>query len=93
MYGRELAYVALVVDDVDAAARTWAKDFGLVRSEHRIGAAAVPLLSVGQTALALFPKGDPFVGGQAWTGVHHIALAVKDVSAAAIALKERGLRA
>lgn len=92
MYGKELAYVALVVDDVDAAARIWEKDFGLVRSEHRLAARPVPLLSVGRTALALFAKGDPYVGGEVRTGVHHIALAVQDVKAAASTLKERELR-
>lgn len=94
MYGNQLAYVALVVDDVEAAARIWEKDFGLVRSDHRVadGAASVPLLSVGETALALFAKGDPYVGGEARTGVHHIALAVKDVKGAAMALQERGLK-
>ncbi len=94
MYGEELAYVALVVDDVDAAARMWEKDFGLVRTQHRSGkdGAAVPLLSVGAAALALFAKGDPHVGGETRTGVHHIALAVKDVKGAAAKLRERGLQ-
>ena len=93
MYGEELAYVAVVVDDVEAAARIWEKDFGLVRSEHRVGnAGSVPLLSVGQSALALFAKGDPYVGGEIRTGVHHIALAVKDVKQAVKTVNERGLR-
>lgn len=94
MYGDQLAYVALVVDDVEAAARTWEKDFGLVRTEHRVGTnrQAVPLLSVGATALALFAKGDPYVDKETRTGVHHIALAVKDVKGAAMALQDRGLR-
>ncbi|MEQ1807301.1 MAG: VOC family protein [Burkholderiaceae bacterium] len=93
MYGEELAYVAVVVDDVEAAARVWERDFGLVRSEHRAGdAGSVPMFSVGQSALALFAKGDRHVGGETRTGVHHIALAVKDVEQAATTLKARGLR-
>ena len=91
MGGEELAYVAVVVDDVETAARIWERDFGLVRSEHRAGG-AVPMFSTGQSALALFARGDPYVGGETRTGVHHIALAVKDVRQSAMAVKERGLR-
>lgn len=94
MYGKELAYVALVVDDVEAAARMWEKDFGLLRSEHQSGdrLRRVPLLSVGRSALALFAPGDPDVDGETQTGVHHIALAVDDVQRAAKAIEERGVR-
>lgn len=93
MYGEELAYVAVVVDDVETAARIWEKDFGLIRSEHRVGSSgSVPMFSVGQSALALFAKGDSYVGGETRTGVHHIALAVKDVKHAAVKVNERGLR-
>lgn len=95
MFGEELAYVALVVDDVEAAAQMWERDFGLVRSEHRAGdlRRSVPLLSVGRSALALFAPGDPYVGGESRTGVHHIALAVDDAERAAKSVAERGVPA
>jgi catechol 2,3-dioxygenase-like lactoylglutathione lyase family enzyme len=95
MYGEELAYVALVVDDEEAAAEVWEKDFGLLRSDHRNDDArrSVPVFSVGRSALALFARGDPYVGGETRTGVHHIALAVDDVEGAAKSIVERGLHA
>ena len=95
MYGEDLAYVALVVDDVEAAARVWEEDFELVRSEHRINEArrSVPVFSVGRSALALFARGDPYVGGETKTGVHHIALAVDDIEHASKSIAERGLHA
>ena len=55
----------------------------MTRTAHRsAGGSTVPFLSVGQSALALFERGDPYVGGERQTGVHHIALAVDDVAAA-----------
>lgn len=80
-----LAYVALVVSDVEAAAAVFERDFGLRRAACVVGRAGrrVPVLSIGRSALALFPPGDPFVGGQAKPGLHHIALGVKDPLAAA----------
>ncbi len=93
MYGKELAYVALIVKDVEAAAAAWEKDFGLVRSEHGVegGKRKIPLMSVGQSALALFASGDPYVGGEERTGVHHIALAVDHAASAANAVGRAGV--
>jgi catechol 2,3-dioxygenase-like lactoylglutathione lyase family enzyme len=92
MYGKELSYVALIVDDVDAAAGKLERDFGLLRTSHRSAqGSTVPFLSVGRSALALFGPGDPYVGGERRTGVHHIALAVDDVQAARKQLSERNL--
>lgn len=93
MYGRELAYVALVVDDVEGASGVWERNFGLRRSEHRIDGRKVPVLSVGKSAVALFGKGDPYTGGEMRTGVHHIALAVDDPEAAMHAVDKAGVRA
>ncbi len=93
MYGRELAYVALVVDDVEAASGVWEKNFGLRRSEHHMDGRKVPVLSVGKSAIALFGKGDPYTGGEMRTGVHHIALAVDDPEAAMHAVDKAGVRA
>lgn len=84
MISTNLAYVALVVTDVEATAMALARDFGLprtdcaVRPEARIS----PVFAVGASALALFAPGDPFVGGQANPGVHHIAMEVPDLEKA-----------
>ena len=90
---QSLAYVALVVSDVEAAARVFERDFGLRRADASVGnrGRRVPILSLGRSALALFPPGDAFVGGQSKLGVHHIALGVKDLSAAARAAEAAGV--
>ncbi len=85
MLGRGLAWVALVVDDVEAAARGLERDLGLARLDCPAagGARRVPVLPVGAAALALFAPGDPFVGGERRTGVHHVAVAVENLREAA----------
>jgi hypothetical protein len=93
MVGENLAYVALVVSDVEGAAAVFQRDFGLKRVDlavSRTGRKA-PVLGVGASALALFAPGDPFVGGQSKPGIHHIALGVKDPLAAANAAIARGI--
>ena len=84
MSGYDLAYVALAVDDVDAVATIFARDLGLRRTDCPVGRnRRVPVFGVGASAIALFEPGDPFLGGSARPGVHHIALAAKDPEAAA----------
>ena len=85
MIGENLAYVALVVSDVEGAAAVFQRDFDLRRTDCAVGGSGrrTPVLSVGRSALALFAPGDPFVGGQMKPGIHHIALGVKDPLAAA----------
>jgi methylmalonyl-CoA/ethylmalonyl-CoA epimerase len=85
MLGNNLAYIALVVTDVEATAAVFAQGFGLRRTNCAVGDSdrSAPVFSVGESALALFTPSDPFVGGAAKPGVHHIALGVKDLSAAA----------
>ena len=74
-----LAYVALAVRDVDAAAAVLEQYFQLGRRDARApDGRAVPLLGVGASALALFASDDPFLGGAATTGVHHIGIASAD---------------
>lgn len=76
MLGDELAYVALVTRDVDAAADVLGRDLGLQRSDLGDGAdGRITMFSIGDSALALFPPGHAGVGGETRTGVHHIALA------------------
>lgn len=75
--GRELAYVALVVNDSDGAARVLGRELGLKRNDLDDGAGGhVPVFSIGESALALFPQGHAGVGGETRPGVHHIALGV-----------------
>ncbi len=85
MIGERLAYVALVVSDVEGAAALFQRDFGLRRTDCAVVGSArrAPVLGVGGSALALFAPGDPFVGGHAKPGIHHLALGVRDPEAAA----------
>lgn len=94
-YGDELAYVALVVDDVEAAAAVWQNDFDLERSDHATGDGreSVPLFRIGHTALALFSSHATCLGEPAATGVHHLALAVEDLDAASDGLVQAGVAA
>jgi catechol 2,3-dioxygenase-like lactoylglutathione lyase family enzyme len=91
MYGADVAYIALVAANVEAAAQMFEKDYGLRRSTKKIDGREVPMLSVGQTALALFAPGDPYVDGTSLTGVHHIALAVDDHQNAMDDIVKRGV--
>jgi methylmalonyl-CoA epimerase len=91
--GSRLAYVALVVADVERVAAALARDFGFRRVDCKAGdtGTTAPVFSVGNAALALFPPGDPFLGEDAKPGVHHIALAVPDLAAAAGAMSVAGI--
>lgn len=91
--GNALAYVALVVNDVEAAATRLQRDFGLRRTDCAVGGSGrrVPVLSVGASALALFAPGDPFIDGHSKLGVHHIALGVSDPRNAAGTVAAAGI--
>jgi hypothetical protein len=78
-----IAYVTLVSSEPDLAARVFERHFGLPRADLSSPAGAVPLFALGRGALAVVPPGHPLVEGEARPGVHHIALAVNDVDAAA----------
>ena len=79
MIGNGLAYVGVVVRDVSTVAGILERDFDLPRGSCEIGDTGrrAPVFPVGQTALALFELGDPFVGGAEKTGLHHIAVSVE----------------
>ncbi len=79
----QIAYVALVASD-PAAAGVFERHFGLPRRELSSAAGPVPVFSLGRSALALFPPGHPLVDGETRPGVHHIALGVDDLDAAAV---------
>lgn len=93
MIANRLAYAALVVADVERVAAAFTRDFGLPRTDSVAGSSSrrVPVLAVGASALALFEPGDAFLGDDARPGVHHIALAVPDLAAAAGAVSVAGV--
>jgi Glyoxalase/Bleomycin resistance protein/Dioxygenase superfamily len=93
MIGKNLAYVALVVTDVEATATILVRDFRLRRTDCPVGETGrtAPVFRVGASALALFAPSDPFVGGEAKPGVHHIALEVADLASAADAAAACGI--
>jgi len=78
MIGNSLAYVSVVVRDVAAVAEMLTRDFKLEAVQLTVGASGTraPVFPIGETALALFEVGDPFVGGAERTGVHHLAVEV-----------------
>ncbi|HEX9583939.1 MAG TPA: VOC family protein [Gammaproteobacteria bacterium] len=72
----KLAYVGIAVNDAPGVAEVMTNFLGLARRDAALGdGTRVPLLSVGETALALFETGHPFLGGYEKPGVHHIAVA------------------
>jgi hypothetical protein len=95
MIGRKLAYIALIVSDVEATAVTLTRDFGLRRTNCAVGDSqrTVPVFGIGATAVALFPPADPFVSHEAKTGVHHMAFEVGDLTVAAATAASAGVPA
>jgi catechol 2,3-dioxygenase-like lactoylglutathione lyase family enzyme len=91
MLADQLAYVALASNDPLATCSALEKHFGLPRTEFESERGMVPLFALGRSALAIFPLGHPMLGGEAKPGVHHIALGVDDVEAAAEAAAEAGV--
>ena len=78
MIGNGLAYLSVVVRDVAAVAEMLTRDFKLEAAMLTVGSSGTraPVFSIGETAMALFEVGDPFVGGAERTGVHHLAIEV-----------------
>ena len=78
----ELAYVAAVTRNIDAAAAVFGRVLELPRADlPGPGGSRVPVFTTGRSALALFEPGDPCVDGTDRTGIHHIALAAGDLAA------------
>ncbi len=78
MIGNGLAYLSVVVRDVAAVAEMLTRDFKLEAAMLTVGSSGTraPVFPIGETAVALFEVGDPFVGGVERTGVHHLAIEV-----------------
>ncbi len=93
MIGNGVAYVGVVVRDVPAVAEILERDFELPRASCAVGDSdrQVPVFPVGQTALALFELGDPFVGGAEKTGLHHMAVSVAGLVSAGVDAYAAGL--
>jgi catechol 2,3-dioxygenase-like lactoylglutathione lyase family enzyme len=90
---KNLAWVGLVSNDVDAAAAVFATHLGLPRSNLASAEGPVPVFAIGRSALALFPPGHSLVNGESKAGVHHIALEVGDLDAATRAAATVGISA
>ena len=86
MLADQIAYVALVSSDLATTTRVFERHFGLPRAELSSAAGPVPVFALGRIALAVFPPGHPLVDAEARPGVHHIALGVDDLDAAAAQL-------
>ena len=93
MIATGLAYVALVSNDVAATCNVFERVLGLARNDVVSGASGltVPVYSVGRSALAVLPAGDPLVDGQEKPGVHYIALGVNDPREAGEQLRALGI--
>ena len=93
MISSDLAYVAVIVRDVEAVAGTLSRDLNLSRTYQAVGGTdrTAPVLLIGKTPLVLFEPGDPFVGGYERTGVHHLGLAVADPLEAAKEVQGAGV--
>ena len=93
MIAKDLAWVGLVSNDVDAAATVFGGHLGLPRTDLEAGSGAVPVFTIGRSALAVFPAGHPLVEGESKPGVHHIALGVDDPERAAASAAASGIAA
>ena len=93
MLADQIAYVALASNDPAATCAVFETHFGLPRSEFDSMQGKVPVFSLGRSALAVFPLGHPCIDGETKPGVHHLALGVDDVDAAARRAAEAGVSA
>src|SRR5262245_10422521 len=82
MLADRIAYVALVSQDPGVTAAVLERHFRLPRRDLQSPAGPVPVLSIGESALAVFAPGHPLVEGEARPGVQGIALAVDDLEEA-----------
>jgi methylmalonyl-CoA epimerase len=93
MIAKDLAWVGLVSNDVDAAATVFGTHLGLPRVTLRTAEGTVPVFAIGRSALAVFPPGHAMVNGETKPGVHHIALAIEDLESATRTASSAGISA
>ena len=93
MIGNGLAYLSVVVRDVAAVAEMLTRDFKLEAAMLTVGGSGTrtPVFPIGETAVALFEVGDPFVGGAERTGVHHLAVEVYGPVSSSLDTTELGM--
>jgi catechol 2,3-dioxygenase-like lactoylglutathione lyase family enzyme len=88
----DIAYIALISKDVGKASQLFEKTLGLKRTDVEAGnGKTVPVLSVGQAAIALFEPGDPYVGGREKAGVDHIAFSTSQPDDTIADVKRAGI--
>lgn len=90
MLADQIAYVALASKDPQATAAVLERHFGLPRTDLESSQGRVPVFALGRSALAVFPLGHPLLDGDGKPGVHHIALGVDDLEAAARVAAQAG---
>ena len=83
MLADQIAYIAVASSDPAATCAVYENHFGLPRTMLASAEGEIPVFSLGQSALAVVPLGHPLIDGASKPGVHHMALAVDDVDAAA----------
>ena len=83
MLSDQIAYVAVASNDPAATCAVYEEHFGLPRNDLLSAQGSIPVFSLGQSALAVVPLGHPLIDGDAKPGVHHFALGVDDLDAAA----------
>jgi methylmalonyl-CoA/ethylmalonyl-CoA epimerase len=80
-----------VVNDVDAASKVFGDCLELSRTDLDADGEKIPVFAVGKSALAVFPIGHSYVDGAPKTGVHHIAIASKNLEDGLATAKQAGV--
>ena len=83
MLADQIAYIAVASSDPAATCAVYENHFGLARTMLASAEGEISVFGLGQSALAVVPLGHPLIDGASKPGVHHMALAVDDVDAAA----------
>lgn len=74
-----LSYVALVARDPESVAAIFGDSLGMASVPVEVdGGRNVPAFAAGNAALLVFDPNDPFLGGPADPGLHHVTFACED---------------
>jgi methylmalonyl-CoA/ethylmalonyl-CoA epimerase len=90
---KQLAYVALVSRDLTRLTQFFEETLRLARTDLPVGdtSRTAPVFAAGETAIALFEPGDPFLAGDVRAGVHHLAFAAPSPGDAAARAEAAGI--
>jgi methylmalonyl-CoA epimerase len=91
MLGDKLGYVALAVRDSAAVEKVFGEYLGMERTNLTTDDGQISAFSVGESALAIFPLGHPYLDGFDKPGVHHIGLTSEDLTASVATAKKAGM--